>query len=231
MQVLTPFEFISVFPEDSTVVFVGNAPSLIGEGLGEWIDSHDVVVRFNECPTRDYEDDVGSRTDILVSNPYPEGRSRTTLLDNNQGVVFIIAPQTRRGDYEQFSEWLGSNQVFFTYAPDLIQIGDVDHKASLTTGTYGLHLLTRLLMPKKVSITGFTMFLENTSFHYFRAEAPKGLHAHDLEVEANIFIRICNSLRSSVEVTSEIDWVANISGAKLSPEIQIRMLKDQRWKK
>ena len=79
MRLLTPFEIISRLPEGRSVIFVGNAPSLKGEWLGNWIDAHDIVVRFNECPVKGFENDVGSRTDIVVTNPYPERRQPLSL--------------------------------------------------------------------------------------------------------------------------------------------------------
>jgi hypothetical protein len=55
------------------IAVVGPARTLIGRNKGEWIDSHDLVVRFNEAftylkgsdarPT-----DLGSRTDVLYCN-------------------------------------------------------------------------------------------------------------------------------------------------------------------
>ncbi len=45
-----------------TVAIVGNSGILSGSKKGEEIDEHDYVVRFNSAPTREYEEDVGSRT-------------------------------------------------------------------------------------------------------------------------------------------------------------------------
>lgn len=45
---------------------VGNARSLLGRGLGERIDAHDVVVRHNQAPTAGFEDDVGRRSHLRV---------------------------------------------------------------------------------------------------------------------------------------------------------------------
>lgn len=49
------------------VVIVGPAASLQGQGRGEFIDSHDLVVRVNlGCPVpEDQTEDLGTRTDIL----------------------------------------------------------------------------------------------------------------------------------------------------------------------
>lgn len=227
MHQLTPNDFVKNFQEGQRIIFVGNAPSLGGEMLGEWVDSHDVVVRFNEAPIDGYERFVGSRTDILVTNPYPVDRRSFSL--SAGGAVLVITPQTRRPFSPQFDEWVSDHSVLFTYTPDIVQVGETDHMASLTTGTYGVHLLSRLLKPSTASITGFTMFLEDTSHHYWRNETPKGLTAHDPEVEARIFISICNSLRCHVEVTKEIEWVAKLVDKRLRKDIRIRSLANPKW--
>lgn len=44
-----------------TVCIVGNAYSLLGKGLGDLIDQHDIVVRLNKCFTVNLEKDTGSK--------------------------------------------------------------------------------------------------------------------------------------------------------------------------
>ncbi|XP_036332817.1 beta-galactoside alpha-2,6-sialyltransferase 2 isoform X2 [Rhagoletis pomonella] len=51
-----------------TCVIVSSAGSLYGSKLGRFIDTHDVVMRFNHAPTSGYEVDVGSKTTIRVLN-------------------------------------------------------------------------------------------------------------------------------------------------------------------
>ena len=231
MRLLTPFDFVSLFPEGKSLVFVGNAPSLKGQCLGSWIDSHDIVVRFNVCPVAGYEEDVGSRTTILVTNPYPEDREKPSLLGVEYQVILVIAPQTRRGSLAEFENWAGNANVLFTYVPDIYRIGKIDRRAGLTTGTYSLQLLPRLLRPSFVSITGFTMFMGNTLFHYFSASRPKGLKAHDVKSEAKIFIKICNNIKCSMEVTEDVAWVAKKSRTPLRKSSIIRKLSNKDWKK
>ena len=231
MRLLTPFDFISLFPEGKSLVFIGNAPSLKGQGLGSWIDSHDIIVRFNVCPVAGYERDVGSHTTILVTNPYPEGREKTSLLGVECQVIFVITPQTRRGSIAEFENWAGNANVLFTYVPDIVGIGKIDHKAGLTTGTYALQLIPRLLCPSVVSITGFTMFMGNSLFHYFSPKRPKGLKAHDVKKEAKIFIKICNKIECPVEVTEDIAWVAKKTRIPLKKSAIIRKLSNEDWKK
>ena len=52
-----------------TIVVVGSSGGLSGSRLGQSIDGHHVIVRINEAPIVGYEQDVGSRTDMLVANP------------------------------------------------------------------------------------------------------------------------------------------------------------------
>jgi hypothetical protein len=49
-----------------SVVVVGNGVSVIGSALGEQIDAFDEVARFNHFVIRGYEQDVGTKTTIMV---------------------------------------------------------------------------------------------------------------------------------------------------------------------
>lgn len=50
-----------------TVCVVGNSPAIVGEGLGNWIDAHDLVIRFNDFSVGGaYRADYGTKTDIWV---------------------------------------------------------------------------------------------------------------------------------------------------------------------
>ena len=54
--------------ENKNVILVGNSVEILQFEHGDWIDSHDVVVRFGKgLPTEDKYKSIGSRTDIWVS--------------------------------------------------------------------------------------------------------------------------------------------------------------------
>lgn len=52
--------------KNKTVAIVGNAGCELGQGKGEEIDSHDVVIRFNNYKTEGFENDYGLKTNIWV---------------------------------------------------------------------------------------------------------------------------------------------------------------------
>lgn len=68
----------------SNVCIVGNGASLLGRGLGETIDSHAQVVRFNEFKIAGFEGDVGCKTDIWFYNRDSEHPSIVTRLTQAQ---------------------------------------------------------------------------------------------------------------------------------------------------
>ena len=205
MNLITPFDLVETFDAGKTVAIVGNAPSLEGSGHGKWIDSHDIVVRFNDGRVVGFEEDVGHRTDILVCNPYAETRPNRRVEEAvPPRVVVVINPMTRRGVKAEFERWVGDCPVLFSYTPDIqVDCGD-RRKLSLTTGTYGIVLLSNILQPASLSVTGFTMFKPGTDFHYWNPETPSGIKAHKPATEAKVFAEILNSIKCPVTITSDI---------------------------
>ena len=65
-------DLLRLFPPDNhaqkygSCAVVGSAGHLLGSGLGSWIDSSQVVIRFNEAPTAGFEWHVGSRTTLRI---------------------------------------------------------------------------------------------------------------------------------------------------------------------
>ena len=50
------------------IAVVGPSPHLEGSGMGEQIDSYDIICRLNELFPTGLEKDYGSRSDILFWN-------------------------------------------------------------------------------------------------------------------------------------------------------------------
>ena len=228
MNVLTPFDLVSRFPEKGSLVIVGSAPSLRASNQGEWIDSFDVVVRFNGCAIRGFEKDVGSRTDILVTNPYSETFHRPPADGLECGMILVIARQTRRGDKEAFTEWAGNSDVLFTYSPDIYGKDIAPRSGGVTTGVYALSLLKRILLPSTLGVTGFTLFQDQTA-HYWSDDIPSGVARHDLLLDAELLVTLLNAHGKGVVVTSEIDWLSKRIDRPLARRVEVRPLPDPKW--
>lgn len=220
MDLLTPFDFVEMFDEGRRVAVVGNAPSTLEYGIGPIIEAYDYIVRFNECTTVGFEKDIGERTSILVANPYAETRQRRILDGRRADMVLVIGSQTRRGDRDIFVKWLEDHPVMFTYCPDLVTVPDSSHKEGLTTGTYGLQLLQRVLKPSEMLVTGFTMFAEDDHSHYWRSGVPGGVRAHNFQGETVIFANMLNTFKCVTYVTPDVRGLLNKSGVDSAGHIK-----------
>jgi hypothetical protein len=171
---------------------------------------------------------VGSKTDVLVCNPYAETRPDRKVGDSvAPKIVVAISSQTRRGEKSEFARWVGNYPVLFTYSPDIkIDCGD-RQKISLTTGTYGLVLMANLLRPAALSVTGFTMFMPGTDFHYWSATTPSGARMHSPVNEAGIFTKTLNSFRFPVTATKDVLKVFEDAG--LQPARHVREHGKRSW--
>ncbi|KAJ2946445.1 hypothetical protein O0L34_g12487 [Tuta absoluta] len=63
-----PRQPLRLYRAFNTCAVVTSAGALLGSHLGEFIDSHDMVLRFNNAPTENYTDDVGAKTTFRVLN-------------------------------------------------------------------------------------------------------------------------------------------------------------------
>ena len=81
--------------KDKTVAIVGNGSGELGKKKGKDIDSHDIVVRFNDLYKQlGHEEDYGKKTNIWVmnggtQNAYPEYRDFYLDLFNKLDAVYI----------------------------------------------------------------------------------------------------------------------------------------------
>ncbi len=72
--------FDSMIASANKVAIVGNSPVELGKGVGQIIDSHDVVIRFNNFSTSsEFSNDYGKKTDIWVKAGYFDLMSRRNV--------------------------------------------------------------------------------------------------------------------------------------------------------
>ena len=61
---------------------VSSAGTLQKSGLGSFIDSHDLVLRFNNAPTENHEADVGKKTSIRIVNSQVVAKPQFKFLED-----------------------------------------------------------------------------------------------------------------------------------------------------
>ncbi|XP_022826171.1 beta-galactoside alpha-2,6-sialyltransferase 2 [Spodoptera litura] len=66
----------------NTCAVVTSAGALLGSDLGEFIDSHDMVLRFNNAPTENYTESVGSKTTFRVLNSQVVAKPEFNFLED-----------------------------------------------------------------------------------------------------------------------------------------------------
>ena len=167
-----------------TVAVVGNGPQEIGKGKGKEIDSHDIVIRFNNFNLSGFEDDYGSKTDIWASGVNVD--SYYNNISRNYSTLYCIEAYLYR---TILSDFILSN-LYFAYKYKNIYCFNIDmHRIAknvtdidyLTTG--GL-LLFYIYFIKKDSNEKFNVsntygfsFLDNSlsysNYHYYKDNIPE----------------------------------------------------------
>jgi len=165
------------FCKNKSICLVGNAKSMLGNGRGEWIDSHDIVLRMNQgFPSEAHAKDIGLRMDIwacgLLTPHYPilsyvdqyDPKIITWLSAySNKNMPLQMAEKTHTADMDFFIE-CGENLN--------------GHRPS--TGMLHVELFSRKIPFKKLSIYGFDFF---RTPEFYRGHVVTAKHQPAIERE------------------------------------------------
>ena len=166
--------------KNQSIAVVGNSGKLLTKEQGEFIDSHDIIIRCNLAKVEGFEKNVGTKTDFRFIAGKSFWRDLTgqfssyedNFLTNLKNQHFIIkaeplyaAIQGIIKNYNTKSNILYIRQNFIDETQKIININDI---------SLGLTAIAMALQwSDKVSIFGFTFFQEGWSEqHYFENITP-----------------------------------------------------------
>eukprot|EP00066_Takifugu_rubripes_P017271 XP_011606537.1 PREDICTED: CMP-N-acetylneuraminate-beta-galactosamide-alpha-2,3-sialyltransferase 4 isoform X2 [Takifugu rubripes] len=138
--------------ECRTCVVIGNGFAIKNSSLGNRINKYDVVIRLNEGPVRDYEDDVGNKTTMRFF--YPESASHNPDLHNDPDTLMVLVP-FKQQDLRWLKEILYNEKRVrrgFWRPPPQVWLGDVSKIRVLDP--HFLHQTAEMLLHMRQQIKG-----------------------------------------------------------------------------
>ncbi len=211
--------FDKIINKNLKIAVVGNSEIIKNNKFGDLIDNHDFIIRFNRAPTSNFEEYVGSRTDLRVCG---EGvftnteykvkgleflgeeanfikklkNSKILLLHNNNEIFF-------KGNYKNYTS--DTNKIFyfnlrhenilkFKIASNFNLIKKITYLKKKKQFTSGMIIIC-LLMLKKVDLSLFGFSTNKTNKFYTSYWQNGGFienPVHDLNFEnklINTFIK------------------------------------------
>jgi hypothetical protein len=164
----------------ASLAIVGNAGYLSEIDQGDYLDSHDLVLRMNNFRTAGYERQVGQKLDVFISTFHSDVDLTNPALNEAR---FIVASVPNNGSKPRNSSLNYRHARFIarglrTLGRDTAYVPEEAYFLSLrktlgsypTTGAMALLLAIDFLLPvcSRIYVTGFSFFTGRT--HYFSGQ-------------------------------------------------------------
>lgn len=143
------------------IVVIGHGPSIVGKGLGEWIDRQ-TVIRLKSAPMPNPED-WGTRTDYL-STTKPDYWVCSNSIPGERWVFGHKTKGYRRPDVER---WLGYFSQFHTGNTGIPAYRQYRHRTPAirkpSNGLCAVFCAVEFLNPQQIGLIGFDSILNPTN--------------------------------------------------------------------
>jgi len=181
---------------DKTCAIVGNAPTVLENQYGNFIDAHDIIVRFNHSQTKGYEIQVGTKTNFRVISAKVFGYkecNQLTSFDSNFIPTLKDEHFILKSDMNLSSRYLvgglinninGSNKISIVQPSVQKTILENLSATEPSAGFFGIHLFLSFF--KSVNIFGFDFYKNadtTQNLHYFEQVYSPGLELHNFAAE------------------------------------------------
>jgi hypothetical protein len=198
--------------KNKNVIIVGPATTLVGSGMGEFIDSHDIVIRTGgSFPVlKKYQLDYGKRCDSLYVNSLFAREVRIPIneyIDN--GLSYLNMKEDRKNLYYRYKNLNLSIRVFKEeYLKTRKEVGTFP-----LLGNYIIYEMCCLFNPKSIYVTGMSLYSEeDINTHYLDDYLPKNsdplklnktrVRSHNQSIQNKYLKRLISS--ESIKVDAHI---------------------------
>lgn len=184
MKLLNQSE-VSSFIKGKTIAIVGSSPDLKNSSQGKLIDSHDVVVRFNDAVlfNNTAPNDYGHKCNLWAISGWSSYYDENKNLDQHQSFLntnkpYIIGTRPLRNDNPtQLAKGLmmrgpifnliSNNEINYIDTPkEIFNLPLLGGYFNLSSGLAALLLLIHF-NPKNISLLGFNFFDYNKPTHFW----------------------------------------------------------------
>ncbi len=192
---------------NKSIAIVGNAPSEIKKAKGDEIDSHDIVIRFNNYKTKGFEKDYGSKTDIWV-----RGSGAGDVVDRKQRYKLVAW----EADYNHWKVAYNHLDIMHRQIEEGQLIYNFDYNSHLSLReasgidfpTTGMVLIWEIYQKlnsfKNVDFYGFSFcqdIPDKYATHYFNdrsdKEAKRRSNVHKIDKEAEFLLKLIKEVKSN----------------------------------
>jgi hypothetical protein len=176
----TVLEQIKEYCKGKTIIVVGNSSSILKKEYGQFIDSHQVVVRMNgACPINpSYYKKIGKRTDIYVVS-YKSIEKSKALLDT-------VKPKF--GLRLNVSEKFHHPICYFSTSAEYSELNSKFKNSKPSTGSMTINFFKNHIDYKELSLIGFDNF-KNAKLNNRPNEFGSYLYKDHCSNDENIYIK------------------------------------------
>jgi hypothetical protein len=209
--------------KNKNVAIIGNSPSLKNSNKGSFIDTHDIIVRFNEGPLH-YENDTnsfGKKCNIWATNGWSAEQEKTLSTYKHENFIkektpYILGTRPLYNDNtEHLSKGLEMRGPIFDLIKNLninyidtpqeiFNLPILEGNFNLSSGTAVLMLLLHF-KPKNISLLGFNFFNYNKPTHFwdnnkfmYTKEMKKNNIGHNGDFEKKLITTLSNNFNIKI---------------------------------
>lgn len=211
------------FLRGKRVALVGPASTLHGQGFGDFIDAHDVVVRLNHAwpLPKDARVDIGSRIDVIYHNLNPRNQRilrKHVLKMKKEGLKWLVCshPANKAKYRHRHHRFRRTNKgaLRFRAIPTLVKRRLRPHVGFANTGMIAIVDLLRFPI-KSLHVTGFSFYTTDYLHYpnYKRIPKRMALRNHNQRRHKRYLAKLLNQ-KPHLSVDPFIQQIVNGSKGK-----------------